>query len=437
MKTMIFFPRIAIYSSILIFYHLKLVIASNNEELNSRSTEEHGTKESSLKANTEDIQINVGETASFRVFLSNEPDETIEIRLSCISEPCATIVGDFVPIIFTNKSFESVVEFRAMHPGHDIIVFNVINQTHKKINTNFAFVRVRVGRNQIWQYLSTTFGWGYFVLWSLSFWPQNVINFRRKSVIGLSFDYTILHFSGFLYYSIFNVALFTSPLIRDLYEEKYPRSEIPVELNDVVYSLHAAFTTSITWIQCFIYEQGDQRLSLHSKLFQWCVWSIGAVLMILAWLNTITWLTFIYYFSYIKLMVTSVKYLPQVWFNYQRKSTSGWSIEMVLLDISGGTFSMIQMLLIAYNYDDWRTLLGNLPKFGLGLASVTYDLIFLLQHYVLYGDSLEKNEETLGKQQKRTKPKSSNHKSLHNNNSTTILVENEHHQIDYEADQNS
>lgn len=70
MKTMIFFPRIAIYSSILIFYHLKLVIASNNEELNSRSTEEHGTKESSLKANTEDIQINVGETASFRVFLS-------------------------------------------------------------------------------------------------------------------------------------------------------------------------------------------------------------------------------------------------------------------------------------------------------------------------------------------------------------------------------
>lgn len=87
--------------------------------------------------------------------------------------------------------------------------------------------------------------------------------------------------------------------------------------------------------------------------------------------------------------------------------------------------------------DDWRTLLGNLPKFGLGLASVTYDLIFLLQHYVLYGDSLEKNEETLGKQQKRTKPKSSNHKSLHNNNSTTILVENEHNQIDYEADQNS
>ena len=118
----------------------------------------------------------------------------------------------------------------------------------------FAFTRVRVGRGQFWTILSLFWGWGYFFIWSLSFWPQNVTNFKRKSVIGLSFDYTILHFTGFIYYSIFNCGLYFSSVIQDQYEAKIPRSEIPVELNDVVYGLHAAFTTSITFIQCFIYE---------------------------------------------------------------------------------------------------------------------------------------------------------------------------------------
>lgn len=37
--------------------------------------------------------------------------------------------------------------------------------------------------------------------------------------------------------------------------------------------------------------------------------------------------------------------------NYKRKSTDGWSIEAVLLDIVGGLFSVLQMFMNAYNYD--------------------------------------------------------------------------------------
>lgn len=229
-----------------------------------------------------------------------------------------------------------------------------------------AFVHLSVGRSQFWAILSEIFGWGYFFFWSLSFWPQNVTNFRKKSVIGLSFDYTILHFTGFIYYSIFNIGLYYFQTIQEQYEQKYPRSEIPVHLNDVVYALHAAFTTSITWIQCFIYEvltfklikiikivffqKGDQRLALYSKLFQGFVWSGGTILMILCLFRAVQWLTFIYFFSYIKLIVTSIKYMPQVWFNFRRKSTKGWTIIMVLLDITGGSLSMFQMLTIAFNY---------------------------------------------------------------------------------------
>ena len=35
--------------------------------------------------------------------------------------------------------------------------------------------------------------------------------------------------------------------------------------------------------------------------------------------------------------------------NYKRQSTYGWSIGGVLLDITGGTLSILQMFLLAYN----------------------------------------------------------------------------------------
>ena len=38
-----------------------------------------------------------------------------------------------------------------------------------------------------------------------------------------------------------------------------------------------------------------------------------------------------------------------MYLNYQRKSTVGWSIGNVLLDFTGGVFSILQMFLISYN----------------------------------------------------------------------------------------
>lgn len=37
--------------------------------------------------------------------------------------------------------------------------------------------------------------------------------------------------------------------------------------------------------------------------------------------------------------------------------------------------------------DDWKTLLGNLPKLGLSLACIFYDIIFLMQEFVFYRHS--------------------------------------------------
>ena len=48
--------------------------------------------------------------------------------------------------------------------------------------------------------INVAFGWIYFVAWSLSFYPQVVENWRRKSVIGLNFDYLALNITGFIGY---------------------------------------------------------------------------------------------------------------------------------------------------------------------------------------------------------------------------------------------
>ncbi len=39
----------------------------------------------------------------------------------------------------------------------------------------------------------------------------------------------------------------------------------------------------------------------------------------------------------------------QAYMNYKRKSTEGWSIGNILLDFTGGSFSLLQMFLLAYN----------------------------------------------------------------------------------------
>lgn len=42
----------------------------------------------------------------------------------------------------------------------------------------------------------------------------------------------------------------------------------------------------------------------------------------------------------------------QAWMNFRRKSTEGWSIGNVLLDFTGGSFSLLQMFMLSYNYGE-------------------------------------------------------------------------------------
>lgn len=95
-------------------------------------------------------------------------------------------------------------------------------------------------------------------------------------------------------------------------------------------------------------------------------------------------LSLLYFFSYVKLAITIIKYCPQAWMNYKRKSTEGWSIGNILLDFTGGALSLVQMFLLSTNYNDWSSIFGSPTKLGLGLFSILFDIVFIIQHYILY-----------------------------------------------------
>jgi len=266
--------------------------------------------------------------------------------------------------------------------GHvDIVAFT---SSDTNVSSDEAFVRVSVMKSDSVELISTIVGWIYFVAWSVSFYPQIWDNFKRKSVIGLNFDFVGLNIVGFTLYGCYNVALFWVSSVQEEYLKRHPRGVIPVQANDVFFPLHAVWACAITIIQCVIYERGNQTVSKVCLAILAAIAVFVVIILILALTSVILWLDFLFYCSYVKLGITLIKYVPQAFMNFRRKSTVGWSIGNILLDFTGGTLSMLQMFLIAYNNDDWGSLFGDPTKFGLGFFSVAFDIFFMLQHYVFY-----------------------------------------------------
>jgi cystinosin len=248
--------------------------------------------------------------------------------------------------------------------------------------------------------LSACIGYTYFLCWSVSFYPQIMTNYRRKSTAGLSPDFCVLNVLGFLCYGTYCTAMFGSAHIRALYRERHGAdAEITVQSNDVAFSLHAAFMASVTLVQIGYY--GGFRSQQPSKLIGSVI--VGILVVAVTGLGVIgsnvlpasmgfNWLDYLYLLSYIKIFITFIKYVPQVVLNHQRNSTTGFSVWQILLDFTGGALSDMQLIFDCMELHDWSGLTGNLAKFFLGFVSIVFDTIILLQHYVLYPDTVTPND---------------------------------------------
>ncbi|PKY04822.1 hypothetical protein P168DRAFT_289686 [Aspergillus campestris IBT 28561] len=249
--------------------------------------------------------------------------------------------------------------------------------------------------------LSRLLGWIYTFCWSASFYPQPISNFRRRSTTGLAIDFPTINVLGFICYMGYTAAFLWSPVIRDQYAARHPLAEEPtVRFNDFAFAIHAVVLSIITYTQFWprIWGFEVSRFQRVSKPVAGLFWgSIAAVVLVVfvvlrqgpsqgydpsAW----AWIDVVYTLSYVKLIVTIVKYVPQAWVNYKRKSTAGWSIVQILLDLMGGVLSLVQLVLDSSFQNDWSGITGNPVKLLLSNVSIAFDVVFMVQHYLLYRD---------------------------------------------------
>lgn len=74
--------------------------------------------------------------------------------------------------------------------------------------------------------------------------------------------------------------------------------------------------------------------------------------------------------------------------NYRRQSTVGWSIGNILLDFTGGSLSILQMFLLAYN--NGECMASNLHKSGKNAVDQNYNFRMLK----IQAKTLIKKDET-------------------------------------------
>ncbi|XP_053698760.1 cystinosin homolog [Sabethes cyaneus] len=349
---------------------------------------------SELRTNTSDnlrIQFDPQDyttTFSQPVFLNLWIDGSWSKNLSVLfnaADNTFVLVRPHTTRIYEKQNYRrnlSRLEANGLRPGRFVVTAKV--EPKGEVDDRRLFVHLKIALNQPMIYISLLIGWSYTACWSTGYYPQILLNYRKRSVVGLSFDFLHINIVGHISYAIFNSFLYWNSYIEQEYFNRHPYGLNPVIGNDVGFAIHASFATGYTIVQCYVYESGGNSVSTTAKGIIWSYVVIMLVSFIMVLLGTYHWLDFLYVLSYIKLSTTLVKYFPQAYINYKRKSTEGFSIVNRLLDIAGGLFGILQMVINAWNFDDWQSITGDPVKFGMGLFSILFDLVFIVQHYFLY-----------------------------------------------------
>jgi cystinosin len=209
--------------------------------------------------------------------------------------------------------------------------------------------------------------------------------------VGLSFDFEVLNLIGFSCYSVYAIGFTYFPSIEDAYMARHNGKSNKVDFQDLLFATHAAAITLVTIFQIWWYD------GFRASRVSWPVGLLISVFIVTSFIyamlvserggeRPLTWIDWLYFVSYIKLTISTVKGLPQFYLNYKRKSTEGWNIHNILLDFTGGSLSLLQLLLDCNYTSDWSGISGNALKFGLSFVSIAFDILFCLQHFVFYQD---------------------------------------------------
>jgi len=255
-----------------------------------------------------------------------------------------------------------------------------------------------------WQILSNVIGFTYFLAWSLSFYPQIFLNRQRKTTRGLSVDFCVLNVLGYICYTVYTTNFYWNESVIDAYKDKNSggssmvgddtgennsneKGQITVQGNDVAFAIHALVMASFTLGQVGVYDSFKARPpSRRVYLFLFATGAFCTLYLLSTRIlqGQINVLGFLYVLGTIKIIITIAKYIPQALLNRSRRSTVGWNVYNVILDLTGGVLSLLQLVGDCADMGDWTGITGNPAKISIALVTICFDLLFLVQHYIFY-----------------------------------------------------
>lgn len=232
-------------------------------------------------------------------------------------------------------------------------------------------------------------------------YPPIFLNLRLHSVEGISLDFLYLNILGYVCYTTSICMLYFNPFVQAQYAEKYTPTtgdhtpHYPLlKANDVAYTLHGLVCALVVFYQVhftdFKKSRAQQYLSSSSKMLIWIVCFVCGLavsgIILFPGRTPLKLLDLAELLGFVKVFMSTCKYVPQLLYNQRRRSTKGWAINSTILDITGGMLSLSQLIVDGLANNDIASVFGNTSKLGLALVSMVFDVLFLVQHFVLFRD---------------------------------------------------
>ncbi|KAF5306128.1 hypothetical protein FQR65_LT07404 [Abscondita terminalis] len=267
------------------------------------------------------------------------------VQVSVENEKVVTVEPQVILLDCSNQS--DVLYFEAKSSGR-----SKVNVTSDGENIDFrvinSLVIVDVYKYFFLYWFSVVTLWAYSFLLGLAYYPQIYINYRRKSVIGLSFDFILLSAIEYAIFFLFYIGLNYLSQRKESNFFTQPNHLTQYKPNGVVYSVHGVAMFGIILAQCFFYDKTKRNILSYSKIA--IALTIIFVTFLLAWGDfelhqILKWL-----YATLVVLISVSKFIPQIVLNYKHKSTKGLSKSLIYMKTVAGFLILIQLFMDSLNF---------------------------------------------------------------------------------------
>lgn len=219
----------------------------------------------------------------------------------------------------------------------------------------------------------------------------------------MSVDFIALNIVGFSALVTSTALLVLNQGVRELYFKEHNYYPL-LTMADLIYSTHGLLLTLVYSSQLCLWGFRKRSIVLRrsTKLIISGVLVICFLLYSIIGTNTIhqytedeqriyTLLDLAITLSYLKMMISLIKYIPQLSHNIKRRSVVGFSMLTIFLDLTGSVLSISQLFIdsyIATNSINYDVLINNGGKLGLSFVTMFFGACFVYQFYK-YGNKSE------------------------------------------------